>query len=53
MDCPKCHGFMVDEIAHDWIDGLATHQTRCLNCGHIDWPTSCCDMTREYSTEIA
>ena len=52
MDCPKCKGYMVEEVAHDWIDGLATMQTRCLNCGYIQWPAECCDMTREYATEV-
>ena len=47
MTCQRCQGFAVEEVAHDWIDGLATMQTRCLNCGYIQWPSECCDMTHE------
>ena len=43
---------MVEEIAHDFIDGLVTITQRCLNCGSVQFPAACCDMTMENAREV-
>ena len=49
MDCPRCRGLMIEELVVDWVDMEPVVEFRCLNCGHIQYPQSCCDTTHEIS----
>ena len=47
MQCPRCHGLMIEELVVDFADVEAVVQEHCLLCGNIQYPQACCDTTHE------
>ncbi|MCC2642848.1 MAG: hypothetical protein K0S45_3261 [Nitrospira sp.] len=40
MNCPRCHGLMVEDLCCDLAEtqGMWVTTTRCMNCGHVIYP---------------
>lgn len=38
MKCPRCAGFMILSWENDPSIFNRIYVTRCLNCGHREWP---------------